>query len=110
MAELKELSGLSGRGMKRLERLRAVLKCVDVEEVDGQNLGKLAASLTTLRQKGRLQIACRSAASILESGQVESLPTLSAEIKNLHISLPKKLKARLDQLEASQGQGGRASQ
>eukprot|EP00969_Alexandrium_andersonii_P199408 8806695-Alexandrium_andersonii.AAC.1 len=30
--ELKELQGMSGRGMKRLGRLRACLKCVDVEE------------------------------------------------------------------------------
>ena len=82
LAELKAVNGFKGLGLKRFDALRnciaASLHLVVGCDLQGEDLGTFRSDTTTVRQKGRLLIALRTAAVIVSKGRASEVEGLKA--------------------------------
>ena len=99
MNDLKALQGNFGRGIKILDRVAPALKCAGIEIIDGEAVADTRKHAIDIRGKGRLQISCRTAAQILKDQRGGDIKSFYVEVKNLHVTLPAKLRAMTDALQ-----------
>ena len=103
MQDLKTLTGVHGGGIKFLDRVLPALHCLGEGRNKSEEVTKLRSEAVAVRQKGRLQVVCRSAAVILRTKATHNIKALEGEVKALKVTIPKKLQARLAALKASAG-------
>eukprot|EP00974_Lingulodinium_polyedra_P086236 8353864-Lingulodinium_polyedra.AAC.1 len=75
------------------------MKAVGLLHIMEQDVDAFRADAVNKRQAGRLQVACRSAASILLKQDASKIEAFRAELKTLKISMPKKIMERIAALE-----------
>lgn len=97
LEHLKQLQGTQNRGLRHFERVVAALNCANISTLgDGEEISEIRKNAISVRQHGRLQVACRSAAVVVRDSRADEVSGLFAELKQLHVTLPRKLKAMIE--------------
>jgi hypothetical protein len=92
---IKDLNGLKGKGVKRLERLSVALLGNGVDESKAKAWQKDLDLAVDVRHKARLLITVRTGAVILIKKRVQDLKSFFAEAKMMKVTVPAELNRRL---------------
>ena len=102
MRSLKELQGVEREGLKRYDRITGTLRCMDITWVPTcgkENFTEYRKDLVRLQGKGRMQVACRSAARIFKMQNPSFIPGLEAEAQRLKVTFPPAVRNKLNQMK-----------
>lgn len=100
MQALKILNGADGKGLKMLDRLILALSGSGVKTAGGMIIETVRNQIVAMRQKGRLLLCIRTAASIIVGKKVDDVDKLNQEAKKLKVTFPKSIRQQLEHLDA----------